>query len=74
MKRSHKVFIGHVTTGLHRYVNEEVRGQIVLRGWRRLHPTACCILAEQDFRIVWFRGLRAIAESPRGRGATEGSS
>ena len=22
---------------------------------------------EQDFRIIWFRGLRAIAESPQGR-------
>jgi aminopeptidase N len=58
--------IGHVATGLHRYVNKDVRTQIVSRvetlaADRMLHSE------EQDFRIIWFRALRAIAESPEGR-------
>jgi aminopeptidase N len=58
--------IGHTTTGLHRYVKPDVRAQIVpqverLAADRMLHS------ADQDFRIIWFRGLRAIAESVQGR-------
>jgi aminopeptidase N len=58
--------IGHVATGLHRYVSADVRAQIVpgaeaLAADRMLHSE------EQDFRIIWFRGLRAIAESEQGR-------
>jgi aminopeptidase N len=58
--------ISHVATGLHRYVNKDVRAQIVSRvetlaADRMLHSE------EQDFRIIWFRALRAIAESPEGR-------
>ncbi|MGC1619513.1 MAG: M1 family aminopeptidase, partial [Candidatus Acidiferrum sp.] len=58
--------IGHVTTGLHRYVSDASRAQIVpqaeaLASDRMLHSP------EQDFRIIWFRALRAIAESPQGR-------
>jgi aminopeptidase N len=59
--------IGHLATGLHRYVSQDVRLQIVPRAEtlavdRMLHSES------QDFRIIWFRGLRAISESPRGRG------
>jgi len=58
--------IVHVTTSLHRYVSDATRAQIVpqaeaLAADRMLHSS------EQDFRIIWFRGLRAIAESPQGR-------
>ncbi|MGB7283307.1 MAG: M1 family aminopeptidase [Candidatus Acidiferrum sp.] len=58
--------VGHVTTGLHRYVSDAARAQIVpqaeaLASDRMLHSS------EQDFRIIWFRGLRAIAESRQGR-------
>jgi aminopeptidase N len=58
--------LGHLATGLHRYVNDATRTQIVvwaetLASDRMLHST------EQDFRITWFRGLRAIAETPAGR-------
>jgi aminopeptidase N len=58
--------IGHVATGLHRYVNKNVRTQIVprvetLAAERMMHSE------EQDFRIIWFRALRVIAESPEGR-------
>lgn len=58
--------IAHVVTGLHRYVSNATRAQIlpkaeVLASDGMLHSP------EQDFRIIWFRGLRAIAESPQGR-------
>ncbi|HEY2548803.1 MAG TPA: M1 family aminopeptidase, partial [Candidatus Acidoferrum sp.] len=58
--------LGHVTTALHRYVSDATRAEIVLPAEtvaadRMLHST------EQDFRIIWFRGLRAIAETPQGR-------
>ncbi len=58
--------IGHMTTALHRYVNKDVRAQMVpqvetLAADRMLHS------AEQDFRIIWFRALRAIAESTQAR-------
>jgi aminopeptidase N len=58
--------IGHVATGLHRYVNKEVRGQIV-PGVETLATDGMLHSREQDFRIIWFRALRAIAESPEGR-------
>ena len=58
--------IGHLTTALHRYVSQDVSRQIVPRAEtvatdQMLHSES------QDLRIIWFRGLRAIAESPRGR-------
>ncbi len=58
--------IGHVDTGLHRYVSSAVREKIaprveVLAAERMLHSS------DRDFRIIWFRGLRSIAESPQGR-------
>jgi aminopeptidase N len=58
--------LGHVANALHRYVNDATRAQIVLSAEtlaadRMLHST------EQDFRITWFRALRAIAETPAGR-------
>jgi len=58
--------IGHVATALHRYVNPNVRAEIVpqseaLASNQMLHSPS------QDLRIIWFRALRAIAESPEGR-------
>ena len=58
--------IGHVATGLDRYVNASVRSEMVPRAEmlasdRMLHSP------HQDLRIIWFRGLRAIAESEQGR-------
>lgn len=58
--------LGHVITGLHRYVNEATRTQIALSA-ETLASDHMVHSKEQDFRIVWFRGLRAIAESPQGR-------
>jgi aminopeptidase N len=65
-----KSLIGHLTTGLHRYVSQDVRIQIVPRAEmlamdRMLHSES------QDFRIIWFRGLRAISESPQGLSASK---
>ncbi|HTQ60065.1 MAG TPA: M1 family aminopeptidase [Candidatus Solibacter sp.] len=58
--------IGHVDTSLHRYVSDAARAQIVPKAEaiaedRMLHSQS------QDFRVIWFRGLRSMAESPHGR-------
>jgi aminopeptidase N len=58
--------IGRLTTALHRYVNPKVRAEIVPRAEalvsdRMLHSSS------QDLRIIWFRGLRAVAETAQGR-------
>jgi aminopeptidase N len=58
--------IGHVATALHRYVNPTVRAEIVPRA-ETLASNQMLHSASQDLRIIWFRGLRAIAESPQGR-------
>lgn len=58
--------IGHVTTALHRYVNPNVRGEIVPRG-EALASNQMLHSPNQDLRIIWFRALRAIAESPQRR-------
>jgi aminopeptidase N len=59
--------IGRMTTALHRYVSPRVRAQLVPKAEalaydRMLHAP------EQDMRIIWFRGLRGVAESAEGRG------
>lgn len=59
--------IGHLTTGLHRYVSRDQRAQIVPRA-EKLAIDHMLHSDNQDFRIIWFRGLRAFAESPQGRG------
>jgi aminopeptidase N len=58
--------IGRMTTALHRYVSPEVRAQLVPKAEalaydRMLHAP------EQDMRIIWFRGLRGVAETTEGR-------
>ena len=58
--------ISHVATGLHRYVNQKVRMEIVPRA-ESLASKRMLDSPSQDLRIIWFRGLRAIAESPQGR-------
>ena len=58
--------LGHVTTGLHRYVNDATRTQIALFA-ETLATDRMLHAPEQDFRITWFRALRAIAETPQGR-------
>lgn len=58
--------IAHVTTSLHRYVSDGTRAEIVPRA-EALASDGMLRSTEQDFRIIWFRGLRAFAESPNGR-------
>jgi aminopeptidase N len=58
--------IGRMTTALHRYVSPQVRAQLVPKAEalaydRMLHAP------EQDMRIIWFRGLRGVAETTEGR-------
>jgi aminopeptidase N len=58
--------LGHFTTGLHRYVNDETRKGLVLDA-ERIAAERMLHAEEKDFRIIWFRGLRAIAETDQGR-------
>ena len=58
--------LGHVTTALHRYVNPNVRAEIVPRA-EALATNQMLHSPNQDLRIIWFRALRAVAESPQGR-------
>lgn len=58
--------IGHIATALHRYVNHSVRSEIVPRA-EALASNQMLHSSSQDLRIIWFRALRAIAESPQGR-------
>jgi aminopeptidase N len=60
--------IGRVTVALHSYVSPEVRAELVAR----LEPVAIDRMLnspEQDFRILWYRGLRGLAETAKGREA-----
>jgi aminopeptidase N len=57
---------GHTVTALHRYVSAGARNQFVpafetMAHDRMLHST------QKDLRILWFRVLRAVAETPAGR-------
>ncbi|HLW52704.1 MAG TPA: M1 family aminopeptidase [Candidatus Angelobacter sp.] len=57
--------LGHTVTALHRYVAPEVRAKLVRKAEleardRMLHSS------DADLRIIWFRGLRSVAESSEG--------
>jgi aminopeptidase N len=58
--------IGHVATDLHRYVNPNVRAEIVPQA-EALASNQMLRSSSQDLRIIWFRALRAFAETPQGR-------
>lgn len=58
--------IGHLSTALHRYVNAETREQIVPKA-EAIATDGMLQAKDRDFRIIWFRGLRMIAESEAGR-------
>ena len=58
--------IGHVATALHRYINPSVRAQIAHRA-EELASNQMLHSPSQDLRIIWFRALRSVAESPQGR-------
>ena len=58
--------ISHVATALHRYVNPNVRAEMVPRA-EALASSQMLHSPSQDLRIIWLRALRAIAESSTGR-------
>src|SRR5947209_164445 len=58
--------VGHVAAGMHRYVNPTVRAEMVPRA-EMLASDQMLHSPNQDLRIIWFRGLRAITESEPGR-------
>jgi aminopeptidase N len=58
--------IGRTITALHRYVPAETRAELApkmetLASDQMLHSE------DQDLRIIWFRALRAVAETPKAR-------
>jgi aminopeptidase N len=62
--------LAHTTTALHRYVSASTRSQVVpalelMAADRMIHDP------DQNLRITWFRGLRALAETPQGLGKLE---
>ena len=58
--------IGHLTTCLHRYVKPNVRRELVPEA-EKLASGLMLHSPNQDLRIIWFRGFRAIAETAQGR-------
>jgi len=58
--------IGHMTTALHRYVNPETRAHIGPQA-ESMAVDGMLQAKQRDFRIIWLRGLRGIAESDTGR-------
>ncbi|HKV92090.1 MAG TPA: M1 family aminopeptidase [Candidatus Angelobacter sp.] len=59
--------IGRTITALHRYVPAEVRAQFVPR-METLATDQMLHSPSQDMRITWFRALRGVAETAKGRG------
>jgi aminopeptidase N len=58
--------IGHTVTALHRYVSPTTRAQLVPKV-ELMAQTQMLRSTQQDMRIIWFRALRSVAESPHGR-------
>ena len=59
--------IGRMTTALHRYVTPEIRAQLVPKA-EALAYDQMIHSPEPDMRIIWFRGLRGVAETAEARG------
>lgn len=58
--------IGQLDTALHRYVSAQTRAQLVPRA-EALATDQMLHAPEQDMRIIWFRALRSVAETDKGR-------
>jgi len=63
--------IGHVTTALHRYVNAEVQQQFVSK-FESIATDLMLHSPDQGLRIIWFRALRGLAQTPTGRDQLKG--
>ncbi len=58
--------IGHTIGALHWYVNEPTRAQIAPKA-EALARDQMLHAASKDMRIVWFRGMRGVAQTESGR-------
>ena len=61
-----QALLGRLATGLHRYVNADMRAQLVPKA-EALAADLMLHSPEQDLRIIWYRALRGVAETDRGR-------
>ncbi|HET7871189.1 MAG TPA: ERAP1-like C-terminal domain-containing protein, partial [Terriglobales bacterium] len=59
--------IGRVATAMHEYVSPQVRAQLAAQA-EKVAYDQMLHAPEQDMRIIWFRGLRAFAQTDQGRG------
>jgi aminopeptidase N len=57
--------LSNSTTALHRYVNDQTRMDFVAR-FETMAASRMLDAKEQDLRILWFHGLRSVAETPSG--------
>jgi aminopeptidase N len=58
--------IGRVATTMHWYVTPQVRAQLAAQA-ETVAYSQMLHAPEQDMRIIWFRGVRAFAQTPLGR-------
>jgi aminopeptidase N len=59
--------LSHTTTALHRYVTDETRQRLV-PGLETIAGSGMMNSSDADLRIIWFRGLRNLAETAEGLG------
>jgi aminopeptidase N len=57
--------LSHLITSLHRYVPDEARNSLVA-ALETMAADRMANASDANLRIVWFRGLRALAETPAG--------
>jgi aminopeptidase N len=58
--------LGSATAALHRYVSEKTRRELAPQ-FEELAARRMTDAKEQDMRILWYRGLRSVAETQEGR-------
>ena len=61
-----QTLLSNSTVALHRYVGDKTRADFAPR-FETMTASGMLDAKEQDLRILWFRGLRSIAETPEGR-------
>jgi len=61
-----QTLLSNSTLSLHRYVGDKTRAEFAPR-FEAMTTSGMLEAKEQDLRILWFRGLRSIAETPDGR-------
>jgi aminopeptidase N len=61
-----QTLLSNSTVALHRYVSDKARAEFAPR-FEAMTASGMLDAKEQDLRILWYRGLRSIAETPEGR-------